>query len=98
MDLEKPLKKREGFDKDVLKKIRDALGDYHPRYLNKVYGDITLEEQLKETNELKEIKDRLEKPESNHIQHLQEDLYAMGLKVSRVLEALKENGFEVEGE
>jgi hypothetical protein len=86
----------EKFDQEVLKKIREALGDFHPRYLNKVYGDITLEEQLKKTDDIKNLKDRLDRPETNHLQHLQEDIYTMGIKVNRVLEALKENGFELE--
>jgi hypothetical protein len=74
----------EKFDQEVLKKIREALGDFHPRYLNKVYGDITLEEQLKKTDELEELKAKVYQLENNHIGHLKTDTQNIGQEVYKL--------------
>lgn len=77
------------FDENVLKKIREALGDHHPRYLNKVYGDITLEDQLLEINEIKELKAKVDRLENNHIAHMGQDIYKLGKEVAELRKLIK---------
>jgi len=85
-----PDKEAVEFNRELLSKIQTELGDNDPYYLQLIYSEIKLRDQLQKKDDFKRLVDRVDKIENNHLKHLPsiEDYYRLSLAVKKLQEKL----------
>lgn len=83
--------KKGEFDRDLVSKLVEVLGEQDPYYMQLAYAELKLQTQADINNKYNEILERLDKLENNHIKHIMEDVYNLA-KTVEDLRMLYERG------